>query len=37
MYQSGGANPAHRVVNHLAKWSIVPGDLSIYWYIVPGV
>ena len=31
------AIPAHRVVNHLAKWSIVPGDLSLYWYIVPGV
>ena len=31
------ANPAHRVVNLLAKWPIVPGDLSIYWYIVPGV
>ena len=31
------ANPAHRVINLLAKWPIVPGDLSFYWYIVPGV
>ena len=31
------ANPALRVVNLLAKWPIVPGDLSFYWYIVPGV
>ena len=31
------AIPAHRVVNHLAKWSIGPGDLPFYWYIPLGV